>query len=1164
MRTCARQLTQVNKPAQKLSFLSWNVDGLWNKLSDPDFLQFLNKHDVVCLFETFLENIFVPPASLCDFECFSFPAVKLSHHGRRSGGVVVLVKTAYAKYVSKVNIACDQTVLLKMDGCLFGTERDVLLVASYVPPKDSPFYSPLQYDCLIEELEQCLASAIEQFGDIHLLLCGDFNGRTSDLQPNPDLFQLDPADTLSNNFALFEHTRCTEDMTVNPFGRKLLDLCACFELVILNGFCSPDVSKKLTFISTTGCSINDYFISSPDFASLCDKLVIGDRVESPHMPLILTVTSMDLSEGSDSDTAECDYQHVAHEKITWEPSELQTLVDNFSSPEYQNQLVTATALVDHSIDDALNVFTNAVKGAASCMTRHFGSSSKNTASTIAKAGYPWYDKECRHAKAKTRKCLRNFRKQNSPENKLLYVTERKRYKNLLKTKEQMYKKDRVEKLLSSRHDQQAFWKEIRSCRPKRNVRNNISNEAWLKHFSDVLNDGQENQNNACEDLPPEIEQTDDPFNELNADISEAEVKEAIRHAKSGKAPGPDGIISEILKASDHGTVVFLTKFFNTLFCKGLFPTEWSKAIIFPLHKKGDANNPDNYRGISLLSCVSKLYTHILNKRLTQWAEDNNIISEEQAGFRKTYSTVDHIFTLYAVVQKNLLQNKKVYVAFVDFRKAFDTVKRNVLWNILLKTGISGRMLSALTALYQSVQFCVRNSMNNCTDYFECFQGLKQGCLVSPTLFSFLINELAVYVVENGKHGFQLRPDAVELFLLMFADDIALFSSTPYGLQTQLNNLHTAASKLGLCVNLEKTKIIVFRNGGYLSRFEKWTYGTEQVEVVNMYKYLGMNFTTRLSTHSSVEDLATKAKKSAIDIFKSLWKINCFSPEIFFKLFDAQIAPILLYASEIWGTENCAEIERVHTFACKKLLNASPRTPNQMVYGELGRYPLSVLASVRCVSYWLRLCTLPTDRYASQAYHMLKDLDEKGKQTWASKVRTVLFQYGFGYVWIEQSVGNRNAFLKEFRQRLTDCFQQDWSAKLADSDRYSLYRTFKYNLVQELYFDAITSRHVRNMYIKFRLGITDLRCNKLRYRSANMLATMCPLCNNAPEDELHFMFDCPAYDDLRQKHLSTYDLVFSRSQKLAILNNPDRAATISLARYVYYAFNLRRDMLALSV
>ena len=223
-------------------------------------------------------------------------------------------------------------------------------------------------------------------------------------------------------------------------------------------------------------------------------------------------------------------------------------------------------------------------------------------------------------------------------------------------------------------------------------------------------------------------------------------------------------------------------------------------------------------GAFLSSCVSKLYTSVINSRLTQWAEDNDVLSEAQAGFRKDYSTVDHICTLHALVSKHL-KNTKLYVAFVDFRKAFDTVKRSALWNVLLQLGIGGNMFNTLRAMYLSVLSCVRCNPRN-TDYFNCMQGLKQGCLVSPVLFSFLINELASETLLRGKHGIQLLPRGIDLFLLMFADNIALLSSTPVGLQNQLNVLYEVANGLGLLVNLEKTKIVVFRNGVCLARAER--------------------------------------------------------------------------------------------------------------------------------------------------------------------------------------------------------------------------------------------------------------------------------------------------------------------------------------------------------
>ena len=163
-------------------------------------------------------------------------------------------------------------------------------------------------------------------------------------------------------------------------------------------------------------------------------------------------------------------------------------------------------------------------------------------------------------------------------------------------------------------------------------------------------------------------------------------------------------------------------------------------------------------------------------------------------------------------------------------------------------------------MYSSVLSCVRCNPRN-TNYFNCMQGLKQGCVVSPVLFSFLIDEL-----ERGKHGIQLLPRETELFLLMFADDIALLSSTPVGLQNQLKVLYEVANRLGLLLNLEKTKIVVFRNGGYLARAERWYYGGELVSVASSYKYLGLKFTTKVCLNRISEDSVVRAKHEIVEIF----------------------------------------------------------------------------------------------------------------------------------------------------------------------------------------------------------------------------------------------------------------------------------------------------------
>ena len=122
----------------------------------------------------------------------------------------------------------------------------------------------------------------------------------------------------------------------------------------------------------------------------------------------------------------------------------------------------------------------------------------------------------------------------------------------------------------------------------------------------------------------------------------------------------------------------LCSLFNSIIRLGYFPDKWSVGLIIPLHKKGDVNCAENYRGITLLSTLGKLFTRVLNNRLAFWADTYGIYIEAQSGFRKNYSTVDNVFNLYGVISHLLNNGKKLYCAFLDFLKAFNYVVRNLI------------------------------------------------------------------------------------------------------------------------------------------------------------------------------------------------------------------------------------------------------------------------------------------------------------------------------------------------------------------------------------------------------------------------------------------------------------------------------------------------------
>ena len=285
------------------------------------------------------------------------------------------------------------------------------------------------------------------------------------------------------------------------------------------------------------------------------------------------------------------------------------------------------------------------------------------------------------------------------------MTFRKQYKELLLSKKNKFLYDKVKLICNPKTDIRIFWNEIkRHCNGRRNNPNeNISSDQWLNYFKILFSTDQKFH------AVPQL--TDDQviyIDALDKKITKRDVLEALRELKPNKSPGKDGILPEMLKLLNDTAVDYLTNFFNYIFENGLFPQEWAKAVIVPIFKKGNHNIVDNYRGVSLLSTVSKCYTSILNKRLYEWLEQNHKIGESQAGFRKGHSTIDHIFTLNAVIQKCLSKNGgKCYVAFVDFNKAFDSVQHSKLFESLQKAHASTTFIVALQAMYSCMCSCVR-------------------------------------------------------------------------------------------------------------------------------------------------------------------------------------------------------------------------------------------------------------------------------------------------------------------------------------------------------------------------------------------------------------------------------------------------------------------------
>ncbi|MES9883911.1 MAG: reverse transcriptase family protein, partial [Sedimenticola sp.] len=336
--------------------------------------------------------------------------------------------------------------------------------------------------------------------------------------------------------------------------------------------------------------------------------------------------------------------------------------------------------------------------------------------------------------------------------------------------------------------------------------------------------------------------------DLNVPITRAEVHKAVFRTKLHKSAGVDAIPAEVIR--NDTCVDLLHKIIAFVFASGNIPSEWNKGIIQPLSKgQRDLRDPLGYRPITLISVPCKIYAAILNARLTKWLESNNIISDYQNGFRKGRSCMDHVYSLYSIVNNRKTKRKSTFVAFIDARKAFDTVNRDCLWYKLMSVGLHGKVVGAIQSLYSNVSCAVRVN-DDLTEWFDVNLGVKQGCVLSPTLFSLYVNDLTEAI--DGLHcGVNFDDDRVSM--LLYADDIVLMCENETDLQRMLDVVNDWSRKWRMTINENKTKIVHFRPPSFPRSNFVFTCGNRVLAIESSYKYLGLWLNEFLDMKYSVRE-----------------------------------------------------------------------------------------------------------------------------------------------------------------------------------------------------------------------------------------------------------------------------------------------------------------------
>lgn len=459
---------------------------------------------------------------------------------------------------------------------------------------------------------------------------------------------------------------------------------------------------------------------------------------------------------------------------------------------------------------------------------------------------------------------------------------------------------------------------------------------WSEHFYTLFNASRSVQEPAIDRIPQQPVKT-----ELDVAPTLQETEEAIEQLKSGKAAGVDGIPPEVWKNGGPALYTKLHEFFVCCWEQGKLPHDLKDAVIITLYKnKGEKSDCSNYPSITLLSVAGKILARVLlNRLVSAIAEDH--LPETQCGFRANRGTTDMVFVLRQIQEKCREQNKALYVTFVDLTKAFDTVSRQGLWKILEKLGCPPKFLTMIIQLHEDQLRRVRHS-SDLSQPFPIANGVKQSCVLAPTLFTILFSMMLQQVTEDlddtdgvyfrfcldgsvfNLRRLQAHTKTMEKLIreLLFADDAALLAHTEAAMQRITSCLAKTAQLFGLEVSLKKTEVLhqpaPHKEHHPPSIFIEQT----ELKVVHQFSYLGCVISSDAKIDKEVDNRLAKANSAFGRLYKRVWNNSNLKRDTKVSVYKAVVLTTLLYGTESWVTYRChlSLLEHFHQRCLRTILN----------------------------------------------------------------------------------------------------------------------------------------------------------------------------------------------------------------------------------------------------
>ena len=606
-----------------------------------------------------------------------------------------------------------------------------------------------------------------------------------------------------------------------------------------------------------------------------------------------------------------------------------------------------------------------------------------------------------------------------------------------------------------------------------------------------------------------------------------EVSEAVRSLKCNKAAGPDELDPEHLIYGGELLLEHLTLLFNAIMVAIYIPSSFLHGLVVPIPKghNKDLSLPNNYRGITILSNLSKVLEKLLLLKIYQ-QDSPPVLNPLQGGFREQVGCVHTAFILQEAIQSLREKGKKAYVAYLDVRKAFDTVWHQGLLVKLHQKGITGPIWQIINKWYTSSTTSIIWD-NQQSRPFPCRQGVRQGGVLSPFLYCLFVDELLDILAQSGC-GVSIGD--VYCGSPMYADDLALVASTPEELQAMLDLVAIYADKWQYQLNADKSSVMVLgesaktRLSARTSR--KWYIGQEEISEADEQHHLGILRSVLTSTIHRASERCTAARSSFFALNSIGSRFGCLHPLTSYRLYQTLCIPILLYGAEIWTLSDVElnMLEWVHRKILRTIQGLPTRCHSSSLNSMLGSSNVKSLIFQCKLNFINSIINLDNNSLPKKllikriqdpmAKGLIPDLQAMLDHLNLPSISTLLDNPIKPASWkrsIKKQLGVR-AYL-QFLEDCQDCFISEcdikigrplpqWSVTVGDVQR----------------------TRATNFRIRLLAGCDGLEKDAVRFRSRNNGITpadpSCKLCGDPIEDAFHFVSCCPALESERVRLISS--------------------------------------------